>query len=88
MPKQKKNSTTLPLPDIAALQLDDIISTPVPISATNKENIGRFELSKNEIEKTIDVVAVHGLQGDAYKTWEHDNGSETFCLQISRMLVS
>lgn len=25
--------------------------------------------------KAIEVVAVHGLQGDAYRTWEHDNGS-------------
>ncbi len=80
--KQRENSATLPLPDIsssqgalAALQLGDTIPTlPIPISTKNKPNIGLFELSTNETEKTIDVVAVHGLQSDAYKTWEHDNG--------------
>ena len=56
---------------------DKIPILPVPPSATHvsKEKIGLFELSNNEGETTIDVVAVHGLQGDAYKTWEHDNGS-------------
>ncbi len=81
--KQKESSATLPLPGIsssgrgalAELQQEDTISpSPVPISTTNKQNVGLFELSTNETEKTIDVVAVHGLQGDAYKTWKHDNG--------------
>ena len=80
--KQRENSATLPLPDIsssrgalAGLQLDATIPTsPIPISTKVKPNIGLFELSTTETEKTIDVVAVHGLQGDAYKTWEHDNG--------------
>lgn len=40
-----------------------------------EEKIGLFELSNHDAEKTVDVVAVHGLQGHAYKTWEHDNGS-------------
>ena len=42
-----------------------------------RERYGLFELSSNEdnIEKTLDIVAVHGLQGDAFKTWEHENGS-------------
>ena len=40
-----------------------------------KEKIGLFELSKAETSKKVDVVAVHGLQGDAFKTWECSNGS-------------
>jgi len=41
------------------------------------EKIGLFELAKgrHDDEKTIDVVAVHGLQGDAYQTWTHENGT-------------
>lgn len=41
--------------------------------SAEKEEIGLFELSKAEPPKTIDVVAVHGLQGHAFKTWEHEN---------------
>lgn len=83
--KNKEDSTTLPLPGasrsqgvLATLPLDDKIpALPVTTSAANVPTgkIGLFELSTNECEKNIDVVAVHGLQGDAYKTWEHDNGS-------------
>lgn len=40
-----------------------------------EERIGLFDLSKDNAGKAIDVVAVHGLQGDAFKTWQHDNGS-------------
>ena len=40
-----------------------------------KEKIGLFELWKAEASKTVDVVAVHGLQGDAFKTWECSNGT-------------
>ncbi len=61
---------------LADPQRDDTISTsPVPISTKNKQNAGLLELLSNETVKNIDVVAAHGLQGDAYKTWEHDNGS-------------
>ncbi len=78
--KQKQNSATLPLPDIsssrgALAELYTISTSPVPISTKNKQNIGLFELSSKETVKNTDVVAVHGLQGDAYKLWEHDNGS-------------
>lgn len=38
-------------------------------------NVGLFELSDKQSSKTVDVVAIHGLQGHAYKTWEHENGS-------------
>lgn len=43
--------------------------------SSEKEKIGLFELSKVGAPKTVDVVAVHGLQGDAYKTWEYENGT-------------
>ena len=50
-------------------------NTPVPvhIPSSDKEQIGLFELSKSDTAKAVDVVAVHGLQGDAYKTWTHEN---------------
>lgn len=44
-------------------------------SSSEKEKIGLFELSTAEAPKTVDVVAVHGLAGDAFKTWEYGNGT-------------
>ena len=35
--------------------------------------MGCFELSNQDIAKTVDVVAIHGLQGDAYQTWTYDD---------------
>ena len=54
----------------------------IPTSNVTPENFGLFELSSQDILKTVDVVAVHGLQGDAYKTWEHENG----CLWLKDIL--
>lgn len=52
-------------------QTDTPVSVQIPSS--EKERIGLFELSKSDTVKAVDVVAVHGLQGDAYKTWTHEN---------------
>lgn len=79
--KKKETSTNLSLLDASSSQAASVDHTipilPVPPSVrhVSREKIGLFELSTNESEKTVDIVAVHGLQGDAYKTWEHDNGS-------------
>lgn len=40
--------------------------------------MGLIRLSTNKKEKVIDLVAIHGLQGDAYQTWKHANGSLWF----------
>ena len=40
----------------------------------SQESLGFTELSQKVTPKTVDVVAVHGLQGSAIKTWEHSNG--------------
>src|SRR5277367_3733735 len=50
----------------------------------------------------VDIVAVHGLGGDAYKTWTHENGklwlrdflpdqlpgARIFCMHMTRHLCS
>ena len=40
----------------------------------SQQSLGFTELSQKNMLKTVDVVAVHGLQGSAIKTWEHLNG--------------
>lgn len=50
-----------------------------PVTARN-ERYGLFLLSDGEpLDKSqermdVDIVAIHGLNGDAYSTWEHENG--------------
>lgn len=85
---KRRESPTFPLQDTSVSQataVDDtiqILSFPLCAGNISKKKIGMFELSTNEREKTIDVVAVHGLQGDAYKTWEHENS----CLWLRDLL--
>ena len=45
------------------------------IANAPREKIGLFEFAQNGERKTVDVVVIHGLQGDAFKTWKHNNGS-------------
>jgi hypothetical protein len=33
-----------------------------------------FDGTKSEENYLLDIVAVHGITGDAYDTWTHDNG--------------
>jgi hypothetical protein len=58
----------------AASNTGDQAAQPETISP-EKEKIGLFELSRADASKTVDVVAVHGLQGDAFKTWEDRHGT-------------
>lgn len=45
---------------------------PDPSSSTFKEG----QSSRIDIEDhNVDIVAVHGLGGDPYKTWTHENGT-------------
>ena len=62
-----------PLP-LSRSEEDGPATMPTTLS-TPREVIGLFEMSNTETEKTVDVIAVHGLHGNAYKTWEHENGS-------------
>ena len=47
---------------------------PSSVSGIPHERHGLSELSNPEREKTLDIIAVHGLQGDAFKTWQYENG--------------
>jgi hypothetical protein len=53
-------------------RLIQLTPQPDPSSST----IGKSEASKiDEEEHKVDIVAVHGLGGDPYKTWTHENGT-------------
>lgn len=51
------------------------LTAQTEILSSEREKIGLFELSTAETSKNVDVVAVHGLQGDVFKTWTHENGT-------------
>lgn len=44
-------------------------------SSVQREKNGLWPLSKEGRPTSVDLVAVHGLQGDAYKTWEAEDGN-------------
>jgi hypothetical protein len=52
---------------------------PPPTNAPAK-SYGLFQLSKEQPGVSedligVDIVAIHGLNGDAYTTWQHENGT-------------
>jgi hypothetical protein len=51
----------------------------IPLSPrpdTSSSTILRDKASRNDgEEQKVDIVAVHGLGGDPYKTWTHENGT-------------
>lgn len=49
--------------------------TSKPSQPAKKIGLLELAMGKGDEEKTVDVVAVHGLQGDAYETWTHENGT-------------
>ncbi|KAL6709561.1 hypothetical protein ACN47E_001496 [Coniothyrium glycines] len=55
-------------------------SQPQPPVRERTKPYGLFCLGKNELPDDakgalgIDIVAIHGLNGDAYTTWQHENG--------------
>jgi len=57
------------------------VSTPVTPTSSLTKQYGLFLLNENESpgdlngQYGVDVVAIHGLNGDAFKTWEHENGT-------------
>jgi hypothetical protein len=59
----------------ATVTISDPVSISAPPSLPN-EPYGMFEIANNpETPTSVDVVAVHGLQGHAFKTWTFDNGN-------------
>lgn len=50
-------------------------ATVSKVHSSGPPESGLFDLTDRDDAKKVDVVAVHGLQGDAYKTWTHENGS-------------
>ncbi|SLM37180.1 Tetratricopeptide-like helical domain [Lasallia pustulata] len=74
-PVASTSSNQQPLPTSRTDDASSSSPTLLRASGVPRQKIGLFELSKNGERKTVDVVAVHGLQGDAYLTWKHDNGS-------------
>ncbi|KAF2279455.1 uncharacterized protein EI97DRAFT_492076 [Westerdykella ornata] len=56
------------------------LQAPAPV-AVRTRRYGLFLLNENEPSDDsrdsigVDVVAIHGLNGDAYTTWQHENGT-------------
>ncbi|KAL6160786.1 hypothetical protein ACJQWK_02202 [Exserohilum turcicum] len=57
-------------------------SSQIPAPATeHQDRYGLFLLNENTLpddskdNRGVDIVAIHGLNGNAYTTWEHENGT-------------
>ena len=55
-------------------------STPTPTQPPPRRKLGLFNLTPDLGEDQTDpqfpdIVAIHGIGGDAYKTWTHENGT-------------
>ena len=73
--KRKMNEDLAQLPVVHTLESHGVIF-PLPIILVANiliQNIGLFELSTYKYQKNIDIALLHGLQGNAYKTWEYEN---------------
>ena len=53
---------------------EEQFESPSATKRARREPIGLIELTSDGEEKSIDVVAVHGLQGDPFTTWESKDG--------------
>jgi len=58
-------------------EVQDPITVPVP---ERLEQYGLLPLTDNADDAVLDsqspdIIAIHGINGDAYKTWTHENGS-------------
>ena len=76
--KRKRSNSEQPAAGTSSATVGDDTgehSAQTEILSSEREKIGLFKLSTTETSKGIDVVAVHGLQGDAFKTWTHENGT-------------
>lgn len=55
--------------------------TSLPIESTRQELYGLFHLTEASLSittpktRSVKIVAVHGLNGDAFTTWTHSNGN-------------
>ena len=47
----------------------------LPEGKASSQGIGASSAATADATWPIDIVAIHGITGDAYKTWEHENGT-------------
>ena len=53
---------------------EEQFESPSATKRARREPIGLIELTSDGEEKSVDVVAVHGLHGDPFTTWESKDG--------------
>ena len=76
--------STVTIPSIDVQQTTHVTPTATEHANDRTEKYGLFPLQPTIIASCddedgminlVDVVAVHGITGDAYKTWTHENGN-------------